>query len=201
MFEIFDRNFISLIDQLVIEAARHGASYYPQALKPSVWQGLADEVANDQFTTLTPDPSKTVVEDMEILKIPLGDDNHPLINIVGGRLRDLVQPAVKRLCLTQWKPNEAAAHRYHAGSQALGAHRDFSTDKVLIAVFTTGGSGDFELLNDDGSLHTRWESNPGGLCLMRAPGLNVDAVDDRPLHRALPPKSGTRQAVIYRQVQ
>lgn len=200
MFEIFTGNLVACIGPLVEEAARHGVSYFSHALRPLVCQALAAESASEQYTVLKPDPAKPVIEDMDLLKVPLGTGDYPLLSLVGNALAALVQPHVNQLCGQQWLPNEAAVHRYHAGSQGLGAHRDFKSDELMVAVFTIHGCGRFELLKSDHSVLQHWDCAMGGLCIMRAPGLTGRNHDDRPLHRALAPAKGYRQSIIYRHI-
>jgi hypothetical protein len=198
MFEVFTTNLIACMAELLEETSRHGASYFGGALRLSVCGALSEEAAPHPFSTLKPDPAKRVIEDMQLLKVELGHPRFPMVSHVGDELANLINPFLTGRSNRLWQPNEAAIHRYHSTGQGLGAHRDFSSDVLIIAVFTLFGSGTFELLHEDGSLNQAWDCQPGGLCLMRAPGLTGQ--DDRPLHRALPPAIGLREAVIYRQV-
>lgn len=200
MFEIFDYNLIGTMGALLDEARKHGASYYPSGLKRDICNQLSEEISQQgAFKTLHSVEDTSVIEDMQIVKIPMAHPRFSMVTRVGMELAGLVNPFLGLRGIAEWAPNQAAAHRYHAGSQALGAHRDFSSDELLIAVLTLRGEGEFELLNDDGSVHTSWSCSAGGLCLMRAPGL-TDAQDDRPLHRVAPPAQYFRESLIYRQI-
>lgn len=188
--------FYQSLPSMIQEASLLGASYLDDALSSQCSKELSTEASGDAFTTLTPQTGRAVVEDMDIFKITLeGDQEHPLAVELGAELARALNTQISK----QWSPNEASFHRYHAGTQALGAHRDFKSDKLFVAVFTIQGTGGFELLHTYKEVDKAWSCKQGGLCLMRAPGL-TDAEDDRPLHRALAPTEGTREALIYREV-
>jgi hypothetical protein len=199
MSQLFRQNLLACAGAMVEEVCRHGASYYADALNPQICEALCEEIAGQGvFQTLHNIEDVPVIEDMQIQKIPMAHPRFSLLTRVGMELARLLNPYIKRRGDIEWLPNQAAAHRYYSGSQGLGAHRDFSSDELLIAVFTLRGQGDFELLRADGSLDTRWSCGQGGLCLMRAPGLTGQ--DDRPLHRAAAPREGYRESLIYRQI-
>ena len=196
---IFCKGFAAMMPAILNEVREHGVSVFPGALRQVYCDAISEEASCAGFTVLTPQPGAPVVEDMEMLKVPIGHPRFTMLTIVGMELAWIVNPALKQLGISEWVPNQAAIHRYHDGSQGLGDHKDYSSDVRIIAVVTLSGRGGFDLLYDDHSVNTHWEFETGDICLMRAPGL-TDAKDDRPLHRALPPKEGTRQSVIYREI-
>lgn len=196
---IFCKSFEAMMPSILSEIREHGVSVFPGALHPVYCGAISDEAASAGFTVLTPQPGAPVIEDMEMLKVPIGHPRFTMLTLVGMELARVVNPALQEAGIPEWVPNQAAVHRYHAGSQGLGDHKDYSSDVRIIAVITLSGRGGFDLLKEDHSVDCHWEFEAGDICLMRAPGL-TSAEDDRPLHRALAPVEGTRQSVIYREI-
>lgn len=103
--------------------------------------------------------------------------------------------------VTDFWPNEADVQRYYPGQAAVGRHRDYLRDILLINIGSLLGEATFRVELDTDTGDKQWSESrvePGDLAILRAPGLTGSEVDDRPYHSIEPPESGERVSVIYR---
>ena len=100
--------------------------------------------------------------------------------------------------LRTWRPNDVAVQRYRAGSVGITSHRDGKRFRRLVAVVTTLGEAEFAIRHErHGEVMAGWEVGPGGLVLLRGPGL-AGARDGRPFHEVSGPREGVRYSVGFR---
>jgi hypothetical protein len=100
--------------------------------------------------------------------------------------------------LATWDPNEAGVGIYRPGSVGITAHLDGRWYRRLVAVFTVVGSAPFEIrVSREGELVDAWVARPGGVTLMRGPGLG-GARDGRPFHAVAGPRRGIRCSLALR---
>lgn len=100
--------------------------------------------------------------------------------------------------LATWRPNEAGVGVYRSGSIGITSHLDGRWYRRLVAVFTLTGAAPFEIRTSrEGELVERWTARPGGLTLMRGPGL-AGARDGRPFHAIAGPRHGDRCSIALR---
>src|SRR5262249_30679087 len=72
----------------------------------------------------------------------------------------------------RWFPNDIAVMRYKPGSIGVSPHRDGLRNHYLIAIITSHGSAPLaHCTNREGTIIEEWETTPGSLVLLRAPGL------------------------------
>lgn len=199
MNEFFTATLYRQLENLVSTTMEAGVAYCPDALELSACRQLSQEAKPATFTVIAPNPAKKVVEDMDMFKTPMPDPLYPGLTSVGYELAHLLNQQIARISSAKWWPNQMAVHRYRAGGQGLGAHKDYSTDRVLIAIFTLHGAAVLQTLKADRTIQHGWLCEAGGLCLLRGPGLTGHP-DDRPLHRVLPPAHDYREVAVYRQV-
>jgi alkylated DNA repair dioxygenase AlkB len=103
--------------------------------------------------------------------------------------------------LARWWPNEAYVQRYEPDALGVSPHLDSKRFAVLVAIFTTEGSGRFALCQTRaGEIIQQWEADPGSLTLLRGPGL-LDAEDHRPFHTVHGPAARRRLSITLRMNQ
>ena len=113
-----------------------------------------------------------------------------------------------------YRPNHVSVHRYRAGELGITPHYDERKYRMLIAALTISGSAEFSIVEDPdpdrelpsykvvgarraAPVLSSWETTPGDLILMRAPGFD-GAEDGRPLHQVSGGKDGHRTALVFR---
>ena len=113
-----------------------------------------------------------------------------------------------------YEPNHVSVHRYRSSELGITPHYDEKKYGILIAALTIKGSADFSIVEDpdpDRALPScevisarqaapvlrTWETTPGDLILMRAPGF-AGSADGRPLHQISGGKEGHRTALVFR---
>jgi len=120
-----------------------------------------------------------------------------------AELRDAVTQRVRRdgadiRGLATWRPNEAGVGVTRPGQTGITAHLDGRWYRRLIAVVTVVGSARFEVTaTREGPVIEGWQAGPGGVTLMRGPGL-AGRRDGRPFHRIGPPSQRVRCSVALR---
>ena len=120
-----------------------------------------------------------------------------------ARLRDAVTERVRRdgadiSGLATWRPNEAGIGMTRPGQTGITSHLDGRWYRRLVAVVTVAGSARFEVTaTREGPVVEGWRAGPGGMTLMRGPGL-AGRRDGRPFHRIGPPSRGVRCSVALR---
>jgi hypothetical protein len=120
-----------------------------------------------------------------------------------AELRDAVTERVRReganiRGLATWRPNEAGIGMTRPGQTGITSHLDGRWYRRLVAVVTVAGSARFEVTaTREGPVVEGWRAGPGGMTLMRGPGL-AGRRDGRPFHRIGPPSRGVRCSVALR---
>jgi hypothetical protein len=120
-----------------------------------------------------------------------------------AELRDSVTERVRRdgadiRGLATWRPNEAGVGMTRPGQTGITSHLDGRWYRRLVAVVTVVGSARFEVTaTREGPVVDEWQAGPGGMTLMRGPGL-AGRRDGRPFHRIGPPSRGVRCSVALR---
>ncbi len=145
-------------------------------------------------TQLLSEREARVIQEFETVNYRYPDETPEAVNQLGAQIEDIIRPA-----LPEWHPNDVAIQRYHPGHAGIGWHRDYSRDKLLVAVATIEGRAQFDIEVYDAPDRSHLESfytNPGDIVLLRAPGLNE--TDDRPYHRIFPPEDGVRTSIAFR---
>ncbi len=119
------------------------------------------------------------------------EETPPLSKILGQRIVQLVQPAVRA-----WEVNHVRAQLYSPGEVGIEWHYDYKRDLRVVAVASFLGPALFQAKLDSGQVD--WQLQPGDLTLMRGALLNGN-IDDRPHHRVEAPLSGQRLSIAYRE--
>jgi hypothetical protein len=120
-----------------------------------------------------------------------------------AELRDSVTERVRRdgadiRGLATWRPNEAGVGTTRPDQTGITSHLDGRWYRRLVAVVTVVGSARFEVTaTREGPVVEGWQAGPGGMTLMRGPGL-AGRRDGRPFHRIGPPSRGVRCSVALR---
>lgn len=105
--------------------------------------------------------------------------------------------------LENWEPTEAGYQRYNWPDGHISPHRDRRSDQLLGATLTLEGSAVVKIHEpiDDPDDYTNltlvdeFETKPGGLMLLRAPGFGDGK---QIIHEVLPPKKGRRLVLNLR---
>jgi hypothetical protein len=120
-----------------------------------------------------------------------------------AELRDALTERVRRdgaaiRGLATWRPNEAGIGVTRPGQTGITGHLDGKWYRRLVVVVTVVGSARFEVLAArEGPVLEGWRAGPGGITLMRGPGLGGRR-DGRPFHRIAAPSRGVRCSVGLR---
>ncbi|MEO7617749.1 MAG: hypothetical protein ABIS59_02810 [Candidatus Saccharibacteria bacterium] len=186
-------------ESLLLDVKGRGVAFAPNAIDEEFLECLNAEITTLQYSEQAVDSDSMQLK-FAASKVILPNAQLPALNTLGSHLgwqarlhRGLNEK------MSEWSPNEATVQQYRDGSESIGAHRDYKTDLLLIAVVTTAGYGRFEVLSDDGAkVRERYETGPGSLVLLWASGFSEGDGDKRPLHRALAPVGGARTSVTYR---
>jgi len=177
-----------------------GASFVSVALASSAREILRAEITAGSFEPLSDQIGPYGVrQEAELLQIDPGDITaYPTVCQLRIDLSYLIHAQGKGIAgLAEWRPNDIAAMRYHAGSLGITPHRDNRRYRHLIAIFTIEGSASFTLCADrEGAVVDQWQSAPSSLVLLRASGL-ADA-DNRPFHKVGGPTGDTRVSLTFR---
>lgn len=182
-------------------AAKFGASFLTESLTDAIRKILHDEISAGSFKPLPKQIGRYGVRhEAELLQI--GPDRVTSYPTVARLRRDLVQlvhlHAQDIPGLTAWQPNDIAAMRYRTRSLGITPHGDNKQYRHLIAIFTIEGSTTFTHCADrDGTVLDRWQTMPGSLVLLRAPG-PPGAGQTRPFHTVSGPTNGPRVSLTFR---
>jgi len=177
-----------------------GAAFVPAALDEPFRRRLLSEVEDGPFEPLPERPSpmgvrqqadRFVVRDAMLAYPCVHELRDDLVAHLGEQAGQV--PGV-----SAWLPDDASVQRYAPGSLGVTPHLDGSRFRYLVAVVTVAGSASFALCSDRaGTVLRQWETLPGSLVLMRAPGL-AGREDERPLHTVRGPRQGQRLSLTYR---
>jgi hypothetical protein len=185
----------------LMRAAEVGASFVADALTDAMRKILHAEIGAGSFEPL---PAQIgaygVRQEAELLQIdPDRVTSYPAVAQLRLDLAGLVHAHGHGIPgLAAWQPNDIAAMRYHAGSLGVTPHRDSKRYRQLIAIFTVAGSATFTHCADrEGTVVNRWQTTPGSLVLLRAPG-PAGAGETRPFHTISGPTNGPRVSLTFR---
>jgi hypothetical protein len=179
-------------------AAERGHAHLRGALDERFRRALLREVEGGPFQRFE-DTFGQVRQQIEGYDVRDPMDAFPLV----ARLRDELAETVRRdgrgiRGLATWWPNEAGVARYRPGSIGITPHLDGKWYRRLVIVVTVVGSAPFTICRDRaGEVIERWTAGPGGVTLMRGPGL-LGTQDGRPFHTVQGPRRGRRCSVGYR---
>lgn len=190
-----------LVDDLgpaLRRTAAVGAAFLPRVLPQRLCRDVAAELAAGPFEPL-PAPRTPVRQEAEAYVIRAPGGAPPLLAAVRRALVHRIRTGGRGLeGLATYLPDELHVQRYREGSVGITGHRDHRRYRQLVAVLTVEGRAGFEVLTGrHGPAVQRWETRPGSLVLLRAPGLGGLA-DGRPFHRVEGPRQGTRTTVTIR---
>jgi hypothetical protein len=127
-------------------------------------------------------------------------DGFPLLTQLARELRERVRSHGRGVRgLATWVPNEVGVTHYIPGSIGITPHLDGKWYRRLVVVVTVFGRAPFAICGsrDPNDVVDRWTAGPGGLVLMRGPGL-AGARDGRPFHLVEGPRRGERLSLGVR---
>jgi hypothetical protein len=116
-----------------------------------------------------------------------------------GRVADEVRDRLRTVASALPRFNEVSWQRYLPSAGHIDPHRDQQYYVGCIAILTLRGSSPFAILTqrDPLVIDTEWLTEPGEMVILR--GSDPSSPERRcPLHRVLPPASGTRVTVSFR---
>jgi hypothetical protein len=124
----------------------------------------------------------------------------PLLTTLCRQLREIVRAKGRGVRgLATWTPNEVGVAHYVPGSIGITPHMDGKWYRRLVIVVTVYGRAPFAICasRDPDDVVERWVAGPGGIVLMRGPGL-AGARDGRPFHLVEGPRRGERLSLGIR---
>lgn len=181
------------------ETRRRGYARVPGALSEAWQAALVAEVATREFTPVLEQIGE-VRQRAEGLAVRVGDPALPVTGALAAALRRaVVSGTVGIQGLACYRPNEATYHRYRGPDAGISPHRDFRNHRLLVGVFTLAGRARFRIVADRAGNEelAAWQTQPGDLCLLRAPGFDGEP-EGRPLHAVGPPLDGERLSLAFR---
>ncbi len=149
----------------------------------------------------------TVTQIHERAYLPIGDPRIPVATWASRALAHHVgiygRNRLWGFDVSQWEPTEAGYQRYDWPDGHISPHRDRRTDQLLGATLTLEGSAVIKIHEpkDDPDDYTNlelvneFETRPGSLMLLRAPGAGNGK---QIIHEVLPPKKGRRLVLNLR---
>ena len=177
-----------------------GAALVQEALEGPFRQRLLAEIEGGPFEAL-PERSGRMDVRQQADCFVVRDDmrSYPLVRELRDELVSrLREQAGAMPGVPAWVPSQASVQRYAPGSLGVSPHLDGRHFRYLVAVFTLEGAASFAVCADrTGTVLRQWETLPGSLVLMRAPGLAGNE-DGRPLHTVTGPRKGRRTSLTYR---
>jgi alkylated DNA repair dioxygenase AlkB len=176
--------------------AAEGFAFVPAALDDGFRRRLQREVLAAPFAP-APETVGQVRQETEACTLPRALEGYPAVAELREALTTTARASRVR-GLRTWRPDDVALQRYHAGSVGITSHRDGKRFRRLVAVVTVAGRAGFAVRRErHGEVIARWEAGPGGLILLRGPGL-AGARDGRPFHEVSGPLEGVRYSVGFR---
>ena len=173
---------------LVDWVAEEGAAFESQALTAEALEAVQEDVARLQWTPQFQAEDPWLQYSDALLK---GEDLAQLPGIAAVReaLEREVREQGGRPGLESYEINDIKVQHYEAEVDGIATHQDYTEDRYLVMALTVVGGGPFELLTArrGGTVWRRFETIPGSLVLLWAPGLTTGDGDRRPAHRTLHP--------------
>lgn len=178
--------------------AERGYAHVPMALDDAFRAKLWREIRGCPFERFESSFGQ-VRQEIEGYDVRDPMDGFPVL----AELRDELAALVRRHGrgihgLATWQPNEAGVGLYRPGSIGITPHLDGKWYRRLVAVVTIHGAAPFTVCRDrSGHVIERWRAGPGGLTLLRGPGL-AGRRDGRPFHTVEGPRRGERCSIGIR---
>jgi hypothetical protein len=182
------------------ETVSAGAAFLPMALDDAFRTRLLEEIHRGPFTPMSEQVgAKGVRQQGERFAVRGDLRAHPSVRALRAALVDGVRRhAALAAGLAEWLPDDVSVQRYRPGALGISPHLDGKRFSYLVAVFTVDGVAPFSLCADRSGTPLRtWETGPGSLLLMRAPGL-AGHEDSRPLHTVGGPERRPRTSLTFR---
>jgi hypothetical protein len=178
-----------------------GATVIPHAITEPFRQQLEREIEDGPFERL-PDQIGPVRQEADLFVITDAMTAYPALARLRAEFVTRVRQDGRQLPgLARWWPNEAYVQRYEPGALGVSPHLDSKWFVVLVAIFTIQGTARFALCQDRaGEIIQEWDTGPGSLALLRAPGL-LGAKEQRPFHSVSGPAGERRFSVTFRMNQ
>lgn len=183
----------------LLAVKREGAAYIPDALHEPFLARLQHEVESGPFAPMPERVGKVTQEVDSFLVHGSAREAFPLMEELGQELVAGVRHEGRGIKgVTTWVPNLVIVQRFRPGALGITPHLDGKRYQKLVAIVTTKGSAAFTICrNRRGDVVEEWQTSPGGLVLLRAPGF-AGLEDGRPLHMVHGPKRGQRYSVAFR---
>ena len=182
------------------QARARGAAFVPAALDEGFRRRLKREIASGPFERFPRSFNRGLVR-QEIDGFDIRDpmDGYPAVAELRDELAELIRYHGRGVPgLATWRPNEVGVARYRRGSLGITPHLDGRRYRRLVAVVTLFGNARFAVCrNRSGDILAEWQTGPGSLVLLRAPGLG-GIRDGRPFHRVVGPPRGERCSLGFR---
>ena len=186
----------------LLRVATSGMAFVEKALNHDCCRCLQHEIQSEAFEQL---PSEIgpyrVREDADLFRITEANlHNYPTVREVRRELISRVHADGHGIDGSdRWFPNDIAVMRYRPGSIGVSPHRDGLRNHYLIVIVTSQGSAPLvHCVNREGTIIEEWETIPGSLALLRAPGFAGAEGDDRPFHAVRGPAAGWRYSLTFR---
>lgn len=198
----------------LIDAMEFGYAFDPKAIEKFARDALRRETnwLTFQRGVYFAKPIKeygntTVTQIHERAYLPIGDPRIPVASWASHALAHHVgiygRNTLWGFDVSQWQPTEAGYQRYDWPDGHISPHRDRRSDQLLGATLTLEGSAVIRIHEpkadpDDYTnleLVNEFETRPGGLMLLRAPG---GGSGKQVIHEVLPPKKGRRLVLNLR---
>jgi hypothetical protein len=187
---------------LLRDVVTFGGTFVPCAFTPEYLNFLLEEIEGLEYGHYASDQDATVYEKHRDFRARVYQTEAHI-----PRLRDLVEQIGWQVRLAtvpganneRFYPDDINVWRYSDTSSAIGKHRDYSHDKLLIVGITVTGYCTLEYYgeNKDNSQPKLWQAGPGSLMILRGPGFCEH--DLRPFHAVNPPLNGERISIVIRQ--
>lgn len=178
--------------------AERGHAHVPEALDDAFRRKLWREIRGGEFQRFE-DSFGQVRQEIEGYDVPDPMDGFPVLAELRDELSAVVRSHGRGIRgLATWRPNEAGVGLYRPGSIGITPHLDGKWYRRLVTVVTVHGAAPFTVCRDrSGDVIERWLAAPGGLTLLRGPGL-AGRGDGRPFHMVEGPRRGERCSIGIR---
>lgn len=160
---------------------------------------LAEADAAGGFLAVPPTVNG-VAQDGDQLTRRLDDHRFPSVRALAWSLCAGLRSVPDLYGQHRFAPTEARYMRYRGRTSGLGAHRDGSCYRIVVAVYSLAGTAPFTVVADSGAERPdAFLVGPGDVVLLRGPGFAGDP-DGRRRHAVGPPLSGERVSLTLRMV-